>query len=60
MRQTAPAAEPSGIEVDTLGETPTMPNLSFVETLIVITYRLATYMVNDIIDDPAMLAIIFC
>ena len=37
-----------------------MPNLSFVETLIVITYRLATYMVNDIIDDPAMLAIIFC
>ena len=30
------------------------------DALIAIAYRLATYMVNNVIDDPAMLAIVFC
>jgi hypothetical protein len=30
------------------------------ENLTAIAYRLAAYMVNSTIDDPAMLAIIFC
>jgi hypothetical protein len=35
-------------------------SLSFMETLTAIAYRLATYLVNNILDDPAMLAILFC
>lgn len=37
-----------------------MPSPSFIDSLTAIAYRLATYMVNNVIDDPAMLAIIFC
>ena len=29
------------------------------ETVTAIAYRLATYMVNNVVDDPAMLAIVF-
>lgn len=37
-----------------------MPLRDLTDTLTAITYRLATYMVNSVMDDPAMLAIIFC
>jgi hypothetical protein len=30
------------------------------ETLILLSYRLATYTTNNLIDDPALLALIFC
>ena len=33
---------------------------AWADTATVIVYRLATYMVNNVMDDPAMLAIIFC
>lgn len=32
---------------------------ALVEALTAIAYRLATYMVNNVMDDPAMLVIIF-
>lgn len=32
----------------------------FMDAVTAIVYRLATYIVNNVIDDPAMLAIIFC
>jgi hypothetical protein len=37
-----------------------MPNASFIETLTALAYRVASYMVSHVIDDPAMVAIIFC
>ena len=37
-----------------------MPTPVLTDTLTAIAYRLATYMVNSIMDDPAMLAILFC
>jgi hypothetical protein len=37
-----------------------MPDAPLTDTLTAIAYRLATYLVNNIIDDPAMLSIIFC
>lgn len=33
---------------------------TWTEPVIAIAYRLAAYMVNHMMDDPAMLAIIFC
>ena len=30
------------------------------DTLTALVYRLATYAVNNLIDDPALLALIFC
>lgn len=32
----------------------------FTETLTALAYRVAGYVVNNMLDDPAMLAIIFC
>ncbi len=37
-----------------------MSSPSFMDAMTAIAYRLATYLVNNVIDDPAMLAIIFC
>jgi len=37
-----------------------MSTASFIESLTSMAYRMASYMVNNVIDDPAMLAIIFC
>lgn len=37
-----------------------MSTLPAFETLTLLAYRLAAYMINNVIDDPAMLAIIFC
>jgi hypothetical protein len=37
-----------------------MPDAPLTDTLTAIAYRLATYLVNNVIDDPAMLSIIFC
>jgi hypothetical protein len=37
-----------------------MSTAPILETMTAVVYRLAAYMVNHLIDDPAMLAIIFC
>lgn len=37
-----------------------MPDNELTETLTAIAYRLATYLVNHVTDDAAMLAFIFC
>lgn len=33
---------------------------ALIDAATAIAYRLSTYMVNNVMDDPAMLAIIFC
>ena len=37
-----------------------MSSSSFMETLTALAYRAAGYVVNNMLDEPAMLAIIFC
>ncbi len=37
-----------------------MSSPSFMDAMTAIAYRLANCMVNNVIDDPAMLPIIFC
>lgn len=37
-----------------------MPMDELIESLVTIAYRLSSYMVNHVMDDPAMLAIVFC
>ena len=37
-----------------------MPSPSITETWTAVVYRLASYVVNNLLDDPAMLAIVFC
>ena len=37
-----------------------MSSSSFMETLTALTYRVAGDVGNNMLDDPAMLAIIFC
>jgi len=37
-----------------------MPSTPLSDSLTALAYRLASYMVNNVIDDPAMLALIFC
>lgn len=37
-----------------------MTSDSIIETLTALAYRVAGYVVNNMLDDPAMLAILFC
>ena len=37
-----------------------MPTTSVTETITAFVYRITAYMANHLIDDPAMLAIVFC
>ncbi len=37
-----------------------MTSPTFMDAMTATAYRLATSLINNVIDDPAMLAIIFC
>ena len=42
------------------GDNHSMSDTPLTETLTAMAYRMASYLVNNVMDDPALLAIIFC